>query len=317
MWQIQPDTPPARRTSWRFTLVAALAIVFLGVPMPDTRHVPAIIEYSPKIVVRAGTDGFVDRIHIKAGQIVATGDMLVELRNPKLQTELTRLDLEIQQANLKASALRSRREMAAYQAEMKGIEDLQQRRREKLAQVEQLVVRAPGSGKVVSRCLDWHLGTYFHEGDEIIRIGDEQKKEVVASVSQSELDSFSQFIGCHVRIQVSGRDPFSATLSRVSPRATTLLPHPALAAINGGPLAVMRPDRKSNQANDGGEVQLINPRFRATLPLNEQQSTALRAGRRARISLSAETSPLGARLLRTALLKVGIMHLVEPALPMQ
>ena len=82
------------------------------------------------------------------------------------------------------------------------------------------------------------MGTYLAEGDEIVLLGNESQIELRLSISQDDINVFQQCEGRPVTINVRHHALWQSPLKEVTPRATTSIPHPALATIHGGPLAV-------------------------------------------------------------------------------
>lgn len=267
-------------------LVITLLTALLLVGRAGTVHAPAVVDYEAKSVIRAGSPGFLRELRVQSGDRVQPGQLLATLDNPQLRSELFDVELALQRARQKSIAFRNRNEMAAYQAELGEIESLGKRFAEKQAQLAQLTIRAPSAGTVVSQHLNWKLGVYFSAGAEILTIGQEDRKEVVGSVSQNDVKAFSAAVGRRVMVEMSGMPLIEGTLKRVSPTASVSSQQVALYAINGGPLPVRRLDQADKvAATSPSQVELFAPRFTVFVELDNKQSLQLRAGQRARICL--------------------------------
>ena len=185
---------------WRLAgvVLPAVLVIFYFLthtPWPGVKRTPAVVEYSPLAVVRAGSPGFVAEIHVRSGQQVEAGQLLAALVNLELQSEFRDVELAIKQSQMKSRALKQREELAAYQAEQKQLESLLKKREEKRDEVAQLTVRAPISGTVIVRDPDALFGTYATTGAEIVSIGDERRKELRMSIGQKDLDAFVAYQG--------------------------------------------------------------------------------------------------------------------------
>ena len=132
------------------SLVVLSVLFFTVVPWPGVVRAPAIVDYSPLEIVRAGSSGFVQEIKFENGQFVRQGDVLVRLENEQLEAELAELELEIQDVQVLCRVHQQDGRLAAYQAEVKHRESLEKQRRQKQNEVDQLVVRAPISGASLS-----------------------------------------------------------------------------------------------------------------------------------------------------------------------
>jgi len=264
-------------------LATLLITVFGFVPWPGASEAPAIVEYSPHTVVRAASSGFVRAIHVQSGQQVEEGQLLVTLENRELSHELTALELEIRQSEIRGRQHEQQGELAAQQAEAKKRESLQKQLAEKRQQVDGLKVHAPRAGKVVRRDLDTLAGTYLELGDEIVSIGDERQKDLRVSVGQNDLDTISKRTGKSLRVNLPQQPLWESRLDKVNPRATLAPTHPAMAAANGGPLPVKNVASKESDGSESS-LELFTPRFGAVVSLNETASAQLRAGQTGYVS---------------------------------
>lgn len=276
------------------TLCTALVV---AVPWPAGRQAPAIVEYEPLTVIRAGSAGFVKDLRADSGQYVKKGDVLAVLTNDQLQFELADLVSEIKQSEVHCRIFNQAQKTAAYQAEMQYLDSLKRKLQEKQAQVGQLTVRATTSGKIMGRALSWLEGTYVEEGATIAFLGNEGQKELRLSVSQEDLDAFHALLDRPVKVQLSHRSPFRSMLVKMEPRAQLTPPHPALSASMGGPLAVRRSGWNADQSpGQRAAYELLAPRFTGIVRLSEAQSLALHAGQLATVTARSYDRSIGSHL---------------------
>ena len=218
-----------------------------------------------------------------------------------MQLELADLELAIEQLDLKRRSLATTHQTAELQAHDEHRTALEKKRTEKLAQVEQLIVRAPVAGRVVARQLASATGSYLEEGATILTLANERNKELKISVAQPDADPFSAAIGRPVRVRLPGVPRLHGTLAELAPRADLEPVHPALSAVLGGPLAVHAADDRAGRNGDNASgYQLFEPRFNGTVTLTAAQSATVRAGQRGVVSLSDYRETLGGYLYRTA-----------------
>ncbi len=270
------------RLRFACVVVPALVCAFLfvnKVPWPGVTLAPAIVEYAPLAVVRAGSPGFVRQIEVQSGQFVEQGQLIAILENQELELELRDLAAAIEQTILKGRVFKQREQMAAYQAEQKELESLRKQYAEKRAEVEQLTVRAPLSGRVIARDPRALLGTYASPGSEIVSLGNEHQKELRLAIEQEDVDEFSSHIGRWIDIRIHGKPRLKCKLSRVPPRAGIVPPHVSLCAPYGGLLEV-RPKRNREPDLPEDQFELLKPRFTGVVSLTGQESARLRVGQR-------------------------------------
>ncbi len=157
---------------------------------------------------------------------------------------------------------------------------------------------------MVTRQPESLAGRYVRPGDEIVAIGSEEAKELRVSVAQDDAGRFLPRVGQPLAVRI-GAETMVSRLSRVEPRASLALPHPALSAAEGGPLPV-RPkdpadgDRADRDKGARQKYELLAPRFSAQVVLSASESLLLGAGQRGQVVLQPGEEMLGAHCLKLA-----------------
>lgn len=279
----------------------AIAAGVLMLPWPGGVSAPAIVEYAPLSVVRAEVPGFVTEVRVAGGDAVEAGRVLAVISNHQEQLALEELELQIRQSALKSRALQTENEIAKCQVERENLQTLQAKRTELQQRLEGLLVRAPAAGRVIGRNLDSMLGQYVAAGTQLMAIGTEDRKELLASVAQEDVDSFQDRIGSPVEARVHGRRYWlhGARLQGLSPAASRLLEHPALGARCGGPLAVtLAADDDDVRQTSSAPCRLIRPRVGARISISAEAAAGLRAGEPATVALHDSRQSIGGYLYR-------------------
>ena len=259
-----------------------LCVSLLCFSTPFRITAPAIVEYKPLLVIRNYSPGFVSKIEVKSGQAVQPGQVIAVLANDELQCEKDDLQREIDTSRLIIRTLQHKDEIAALKAEQQKLEALEKRQSEKIDQLSRLVVRAPGSGTIVSRRPELLLGKYLFEGSEVVLLGDENCKEVRLAVDQDDADAFFAQVGKTVTIR-AGKQVIKNALSQIEPRASLEPLHPALVATKGGPLPVRSKTKESTDKKEESNpesYELLSPQFTGEVRLSLEQSVLLAAGQR-------------------------------------
>jgi putative peptide zinc metalloprotease protein len=280
---------------------AALALlsIVLAIPWPGSTRAPAVVEYSPLLAVRAGASGFVRNVLAQPGAYVEEGQVLALLENPELCSNLQDLALAQQQSQISLRSLEKKGQLAAYQAELENLKALEKRHAETLSQVEQLTVRAPCRGIIIGRNLEAWLGRYAKAGSELVWIGDESTLELRLSIGQRDIEAFKGRLDHEVRVRLPHFRSFSCLLVRVNPSASVDLPYAALAAPNGGPLAVREKDRiDRNKTSEAEKYELLSPRFTGFLTPDLSRSQSLRAGQQGVAIIRPYNESIGGHLYR-------------------
>lgn len=310
-----------QRPSWRRISAlggasAVVASLLLVVPWPGACVAPAVVEYAPLVNVRTGAPGFIQDVRVKNGQWVEQGDVLAVLENRQLKFELADLQVTLKQSEQLSRANVSRQKLAESQAESERAVAIRKRIAEKRAQVEQLTIRASQSGQVVARNLESLVGAFLKEGDSLLMLGDESRKELQVSVEQDDLHAFFERVGEVVYARVPGVGEFAAELSSIEPQASFHPKHESLCAFAGGPVAVKKgvAESKDNHSSkrETEVYEFITPRFNGQVLLTAEQSKVARSGQLAHISFRPGRESVGvhlyyelARLFRDRLRSLG------------
>ena len=126
----------------------------------------------------------------------------------------------------------------------------------------------------------------------LLRISDPQEKELLVSVGERDMQAY-QAAASRARpipVRLRGGTHLLSVPAPLQPRARRQLPHPALAASVGGPLAV-EPAPESDDP-----MRLVEPQLQSVVPLDPATSAEIRAGQIGTITISDNRS-LVARLV--------------------
>jgi hypothetical protein len=289
---------------FRASLVSSgfMGIVFaalFGLPSPVMTTAPGVVDFTDGEVVRAETPGFIEAIHVNNGQQVSAGDLLLTLRNEDVTTKLLDLQKQLAQQDLRVQTASGEHNLGALNVFQGTRESLLRQLHECQKQKDGLEIRAGRSGLVISRDLHNLSGTFASAGMELMTIGVEEDKELKLSIGQRDLSIATGLVGQSVKVRVGTHDAVRATLVRVNPRASRSIPHPALAATNGGPLTVSQMDERES-ASTKDRLRLTEHRFTAVVELPDEQATSFRCGERGTAALGLPRGSLGTHLWRSA-----------------
>ena len=292
----------------RFCLTTSIVVLMLiasyqFVPWNARIKAPAIIDFATNTEIRMPVGGFLKEIYVANDELVVAGQLLARLENRELTADVRKMQIELQENQLRIRQLRQNEELAAYEVELKNLEALQKRLHERSAQLKALEVRATTDGIIVADDLPAMLGTYLSVGQKFCSIGSVSHMEVHALVAQRDFEPFQNRSGQRVDVIVwgEGRSYFPAVLCQVNPRARVELPHPAFSSMAGGPLPVKYSNPMAKEANqdadefrnDSSQFELIRPHFLARVQLSETDGKYLRAGQPAMVSFRATRGSLG------------------------
>ena len=290
-----------RRVARSMSLAAA-AIAAIGflLTRPGRVAAPAVVEYAPLNIVRASAPGFVDKILVASGNAVSSGQPIALLRNDELTAELADLELAYEESLVKGRILVQAQELAKLQVERADRAALEKKIAELKSRIASLTVRASVAGRVYARNLDALCGRYLQTGDEIAVLGTEGAKELLVAVRQDDVELFWHHLGHGgVRVRTASGDLVVARFTSIDPRGSSDLPHAALSATVGGPLAVKPLERTAEAAEKSDhKYELTSPVFQGKVALPADEGRRLRAGQLVTISFRTEKEMVATRLYR-------------------
>lgn len=299
LWRVVRDCHAAYWESpvmlFRAAGIALLGVVVVSaawnwLPWPGIAASPGVVEYGRNGLVRSRTDGFVRVVHVLDGQHVRAGDVLLELENQELTNECAAVALEMQQLAVRRRVAQDQRDASELQVLQRYELAMEERWSELCRRRDALHIRAPVDGLIVGRRLAELLGTYVREGEELLAIGQDDQKEFVLSLPQEQVEQARQRLGQPIPLRIGLRTRVWGTLERIEPRATRELPHAALGAHTGGPLAVEASD------DDPGDPRLVEPRFRAIVALSATEAKQVSCGEVGRAMFGLHAARIGERI---------------------
>lgn len=280
---------PARflRASLVTTAVIAIGSTALYLPIPTGLSAPAIVGYRDDINVRSLSAGFVDQVHVENGQVVRKGQLLLVLSNAEVSIAFHDVEISMQQARQRNRIAIDENRVAESQVIQRNMAALEVRRLEAQRRHTGLRILAPADGRIVSRSLDHLTGQYVEAGTLLFSIATDNRKELTVSVSQEHFDELIPRLGSRVLIRDSALRYTEGTLHRLAPRASVQLPHPAMAATEGGTLTVVATEHPHD-----GSTELLEPRFQGTVELSPDHASTLYCGQRVQVLLGFRRKPL-------------------------
>jgi putative peptide zinc metalloprotease protein len=289
-----------RARAVRLTLagVGALLVLLFAIPAPHHVTTQGVVWLPEEAHVRAGSDGTIARIAAREGAWVAPGQLLVEESHPILETEVDRLAgrlTELQaQADAELRGDRVLREVSTLELEEARTElAIQQQRLGEL----RLPARSEGRFVLAAASAADMPGRFVKKGDLIGYVTPRRAEVARIAVVQDDIELVREHMnGLEFRLaNIPGRT-FDGRIVRAVPGGTRELPSPALAAANGGPIALDPRDAEGKTAL--GRVFL----FDVALPAELRQ---VPFGTRVHVRFALDWEPLGwqaARRVRQLLL---------------
>jgi putative peptide zinc metalloprotease protein len=260
----------------RAAVLAAVVVLVVFVPWHRSISSDGVIELAETQVLRAECPGFVQHELVQDGEVVAAGQLLIELANDEAAAELARTRLALEQQELRSRLAYTRDDVATFQAEQAKSESVRKELAERERFLATLQIRAPFAGRVTNRRLGQLRGIFFQTGEEVLRLGRAVESEAKVAVSERDEPHFRAALDQPLRVRLAGRGTvLSGQLTRVEARASREPVHPALTASAGGPLALRRADEEpADSSRRAPAYELADPYFTAIVRLPEGGSLA-------------------------------------------
>jgi putative peptide zinc metalloprotease protein len=282
-----------RRRTVAVSVGLALGVLLLlfALPAPLWTRTQGVIWPPDQSQLRAGADGFVERVLIPDGQTVAAGEALIVSEEPFLDSRVKLLESRQRELQLQVTQAQTvdqvqvgilREELAAVVGDLK-------RARE---QVDSLTLRSPRAGVFIAPQRDDLPGRFVRKGQLIAYVVDPADHLTVrAVVSQDNIGLLRERIR---RVNVLptewGLPAFTAELRRAVPGGTQQLPTAALGTAGGGPFAV------DPRQGDGRQTLARVFEFDLALP---KDAPARFLGNRVYVRFDHGYEPIGLQLYRS------------------
>ena len=228
--------------------VALAAGLLALVPVPLRTRAEGVVWLPEEAHVRAGTEGFVERLLATPGAWIRPGDLLIELRDPVLDAEARTLEARVRELEAQHDAERTRSRVG----EQLTLEELRYARSH-LARARQrqgeLAIRSHTTGRLVIPKAEDLPGRFVAQGELLAWIVDTASVRVRAVVPQGDVDLVRERTReAHVRLAQRLGEPLPSKVLRVVPAASERLPSVALGVGGGGEVPVDPSDPRGDRA---------------------------------------------------------------------
>ena len=267
-WQRREQANPSKVlfTSMGF----GVALLVLVLPWRNSVEIPALLEASRTHALHAPVASRLKAVHVKDGQHVATGDLLLELDSPDLDSRqaIVRREIEILQLQLRRQSARSEtvadagileQRLAEAVAEYRGL----------TAQRERLQIRATQAGVVRDLLPDLAVNRWLHPSEPLARIVEPglRLRGYLAEENlwRVEAGSTGRFIA-----DDPARPAVPVRLDEVDTTGVAYLELEALSSDHSGPIAVRRNAQhraEPVQAQYGVRLTLLDDDIQPAHPL--------------------------------------------------
>jgi putative peptide zinc metalloprotease protein len=302
-----PELGGRRARAGAFTAVAlgAPLLVVFALPWPDATRAEGVVLAPEQSQLRAGAEGFVERVLVQDGQLVAAGEVVVQLRDPDLATELERVQARLRGLDVAYHNAVFRQPAQANAVEQDILRASAERERVE-ARIAALAVRSDVAGRVALSQAQDLAGVYIARGALVGHVLANDRVSLRVVVSQADVARLQQTPGrIEVRLADGGIDSRGnararavaepqttaavANLRAQTPAALQKLPSAALGDRAGGAIV-------TDPADPEG-LRTLEPMFSFDLWLPHRSLE--RIGARASVRFDHGSSPLALQWYRS------------------
>lgn len=279
----------ARALATTAALVAGAAALVLVVPLPSWTRAEGVLWVPEEAQVRAGADGFVERLLAPPGAEVRRGEPLVQAEEPFLSTRVAVFAAQLEELRARYHALLPtdlvqaaivREQIAAAEANLR-------RARERESE---LVFRSPASGRFIVPDAADLPGRHVSKGQLVGYVLEPKSLNARVALNQDDVALVRERTrSVEVMLATWGSTPMPARIARELPGASQQLPTAALGTAGGGAIPVDPSDRRG--------VSALRPVFQLELALPAEVSPQF-LGARVYVRFDHGYEPAGVQLYR-------------------
>jgi len=205
----------------KVTAVGAMLVLGAGFLINADYRVgaPARLEGSVQRALVAAADGFLEAAHVRPGDQVAAGQVLVELATQDLELERRRWESELAQHENAAPAALARGDRSEFVIN----QALADEARAKLGLVEEQLARsrvvAPFDGVVIMGDLSQMLGAPVRRGDTLVTVAPANAFRLILEVDERDIADISVGQSGYLALSAMPERDFDFEVRRISPVA--------------------------------------------------------------------------------------------------
>lgn len=229
-----------RARAWSVSLSFVLVVggLLLFVPVPSWTRAEGVVWAPEQSVVRATTDGFIQKVLVRPNQPVRKGEALLVCDDPELPARMRVLEAQMQELQAKHVAAMATDKVQS-QLVREDLAHVGARLAHARARVREMVVASPGDGVFIMPAPQNAPGRFLQRGDQVGYVMDFSTVTVRVVVRQADVDLVARATrDVEIRPVERIADVVKATIRNAQPAATDQLPSLALALEGGGQIGI-------------------------------------------------------------------------------
>ncbi|MGF6314465.1 biotin/lipoyl-binding protein [Pseudomonas frederiksbergensis] len=235
-------------------------LLLLALPWRSAVELPTMLEAGRASALHAPVAARVKTVNVHDGQVVAQGEVLIELESPDLDSRqaIVRREIQIQQLQMRRQAGRSETAADAGIVEQRLAEAVAEYRG-LAAQRERLLLRAPHGGKVRDLLPQLMVGRWLSTKDPLTRVVEDGAR-LRGYLAEAELWRVSPGAGGRFIADDPMHPAIAVQLSEIDTNGVAYVDQEALTSDHHGPIAVRRDQHQRAepvQAQYGARLSIL------------------------------------------------------------
>jgi RND family efflux transporter MFP subunit len=221
-----------RRLGWRVPLhqrrtrqlgSAALALALVAAlqwPAPHRVGGTAKVQGTEQRLLVAPHAGFLQQVHVRPGDHVRAGQLLVEMADPELRTERDRWASQLEQAQSSVAEANARADRTQLVMQMAKAAEAQAQLDLVQSQLDRTRITAPFDAVVLQGDLSQRLGTPLELGAELLTLAPAGHWRVVVAVDERDIGDVAVGQTGTLALSALPWDTLDLRVARITPMAT-------------------------------------------------------------------------------------------------
>ena len=282
----------------------SLLVIFLVIAFLPSRYNinrQGIVLYSQSEIIATRTGGLVQDVFVKTGDWVEEGEVVIRLKNPSLESDLAIAQVDFELAKLSYGALQNEsswettRHMAGAAA---ALEVAETHYRRVLEEAEDLELKAPIAGYVLTTDVHQFIGKYIVPRQALMRVGTRDSLRLILPLTETEVQLIEPGSEVHGRWKADAHKFETVIDVFPSQKASNADYLDAMFTEFGGPA----PREKVEQQNQQNSLFPNDPQFAlflAEAPLmNHAKNYKVFEGMRVQATILGKKTTLGKKIWR-------------------
>lgn len=202
--------------------VLAAITLFLLLPVPYHVGAPVRIEGAVQRIIAAPSDGFLLQAHVRPGDAVHAGDVLVELVNQDLLLEQRKWESELAQYENSYSSALARADRVQYVNNQAKANQARAELDLVQLQLARSRITAPIDGIVIKGDLSQSLGAPVKQGEELLKLVPANAFRLIIEVDERDIRAIHPGQKGHLALSALPGDTLGFTVERIIPVATSI-----------------------------------------------------------------------------------------------